>query len=161
MPQFEFGTVFWPQVFWLAVFFIILYFGIVGPTLPKLGKVMADRENKVTGDIAQAEAAKADADQLRADYEAGVAAAQDRARSVVAEARSKANAKVEKRLKDANAKLDAKAKEADAALAEARNKALAEIEAVAADAAATIVDKLTGVRPSDTDAKSAARAALG
>ncbi|MGJ3647268.1 ATPase [Sphingomonas sp. GlSt437] len=161
MPQFEFGTVFWPQVFWLAVFFVVLYFGVVGPTLPKLGRVMAERENKVTGDIAQAEAAKADADALQASHDASVAVAQDKARALVAEARSKANAKVEAKLKDANAKLDAQAKAADAALAQARGKALAEIEAVAADAAATIVDKLTGVRPADNAAQAAARAALG
>ena len=43
MPQFEFGTVFIPQLFWLAVFFVVLYFGIVRLTLPRLGKVMDER----------------------------------------------------------------------------------------------------------------------
>lgn len=160
MPQFDFHHVFWPQIVWLAVFFVILYFGIVSPTLPKLGKVMAERENKVTGDIASAEHAKADADKLAADYEAGVAAAQDKARTVMASARTQANASIEARLKAANTALDAQAAKAEASLDAARVKALGEIENVAADAAATIVEKLTGKRPAEDAAAAAARAAL-
>jgi len=160
MPQFDFHHVFWPQVAWLAVFFVILYFGIVGPTLPKLGKVMAERDDKVTGDIASAENAKAGADKLAADYDAGVAAAQDNARAVITKARSQASAEVESRLKAANATLDEQAAKAAMSLETARTKAMAEIEGVAADAAATIVEKLTGKRPAESAASAAARAAL-
>lgn len=160
MPQFDFTHVFWPQIAWLAVFFAILYFGIVGPTLPKLGKVIGEREGKVMGDIASAETAKAASDQLAADYEAGVATAQDEARGRLVKARADAAASLEARLKDTNAALDAQAQSAEAALAAARANAMAEIEAVASDAAATIVEKLTGTRPVDTAAASAVRSAL-
>lgn len=160
MPQFDFHHVFWPQVAWLAVFFVILYFGIVTPTLPKLGKVIGEREDKVTGDIASAESAKANADQLAAEHEAGVAAAQDRARAMMAAAQTKANAALEARLKAANAVLDEQAAKAAASLDKARAKALGEIEAVAADAAGSIVEKLTGKRPAEADTAAAARAAL-
>jgi F-type H+-transporting ATPase subunit b len=160
MPQFDFHHVFWPQVAWLAVFFVILYFGIVGPTLPKLGKVVTERENKVTGDIASAETAKATADQLAAEHAAGIASAQDKARALTAEARAKASAAVEARLREANAALDAQAAKAEAELAAARTKAMSEIEGVAADAAATIVEKLTGKRPADAAAATAVRSAM-
>ena len=160
MPQFDFTHVFWPQIAWLAVFFAILYFGIVGPTLPKLGKVIGEREGKVMGDIASAETAKAASDQLAADYEAGVATAQDEARGRLVKSRADAAASLEARLKDTNAALDARAQSAEAALAAARANAMAEIESVAADAAATIVEKLTGTRPVDTAAASAVRSAL-
>lgn len=160
MPQFDFTHVFWPQIAWLAVFFAILYFGIVGPTLPKLGKVIGEREGKVMGDIASAEAAKAASDKLAADYDAGVAAAQDEARGRLVKARADAAASLEARLKDTNAALDARAEAAGAALAAARADAMAEIEAVAADAAATIVEKLTGSRPVDATAASAVRSPL-
>ncbi len=160
MPQFDFHHVFWPQVAWLAVFFVILYFGIVTPTLPKLGKVIGEREDKVTGDIASAESAKANADQLAAEHEAGVAAAQDRARATMAAAQTRANAALEARLKAANAVLDEQAVKAAASLDKARAKAMGEIEAVAADAAGSIVEKLTGKRPAEADTTAAARAAL-
>lgn len=160
MPQFDFANVFWPQLIWLAIFFAILYFGIVQATLPKLGRVMDARDNQVAGDIATAERAKADADRLAADYDAGVAAAQESARAQLLAARTSAASAIEGRLAAANRELDAKATAAQAALDETRTSALAEIETVAADAAAAIVEKLTGKRPADADAGAAARAAL-
>ncbi|OQW71413.1 MAG: hypothetical protein B7Y43_08095 [Sphingomonas sp. 28-62-20] len=160
MPQFEFATVFWPQLIWLAIFFAILYFGVVQLTLPKLGKVITAREDQMTGDLASAEKAQAEATQLGLDYDAGVAAAQDAARAQLVAARLSATTAVEGKLAAANAALDEKAATAQAALDAARNKALAEIETVAAEAATAIVEKLTGNRPADADAVSAARAAL-
>ncbi len=160
MPQFDFAHIIWPQLIWLAIFFAILYFGIVQPTLPKLGRVMTARENQMTGDLATAEQAKADADRLAAEYESGVLAAQESARARLAAARASATASIEDKLAKANLALDAKAEAAQASLDAARDSALAEIESVAADAAAAIVEKLTGARPEDGQAVAAARAAL-
>lgn len=160
MPQFEFARVFWPQLIWLAIFFAVLYFGVIQLTLPKLGKVMNAREDQVTGDLATAEQAKAAADGLTADYDAGVAAAQDAARARLAAARSSAAAAVEARLSSAKAAVDARTADAQEALDAARARALAEIESVAGDAASAIVEKLTGARPAEGDAAAAVRAAL-
>lgn len=160
MPQFDFQTVFWPQLVWLAVFFTILYFGIVGPTLPKLGKVVTEREGKITGDIDSAAAAKANADALGADYAAGITAAQDAARARLNQARAESSAAIEAQLSAANARLDADAASAKASLDVARANALAEIESVAGEAAADIVEKLTGARPAAEAVAAATRTAL-
>ena len=160
MPQFDFANVFVSQIAWLALFFAILYFGVVRLTLPKLGKVMQAREDQVTTDLELAEQAKASADRIAAEYDAGVAAAQDAARAKLAETRAKSTAAIEKKLAKANDKLAAQAEAAEADLSAARTRALSEIEAVAADAAADIVEKLTGKRPAGTQAVSAARSAL-
>jgi F-type H+-transporting ATPase subunit b len=161
MPQFDFHHVFWPQVAWLAVFFAVLYFGVVQRTLPRLGRTMTAREDQVNGDIATAEAAKAESDRISADYEAGVAAAQDSARGKLVEAQAKATAALEKKLAASNEVLGAQAAAAQASLDAARGKALGEIEAVASSAAADIVEKLIGKRPAAGVADNAARTALG
>ncbi len=161
MPQFEFSTVFWPQLIWLAIFFVILYFGIVQRTLPKLGRVITARENQMTGDLATAEKAQAEATQLGLDYDASVAAAQEAARAQLNAARVNAATAIEAKLAAANATLDANAAAAQAVLDAARGNALAEIETVAAEAATAIVEKLTGMRPADDDAIAAARMAMG
>ena len=159
MPQFNLAN-FIPQLVWLAIFFAILYFGVIQMTLPKLGRVMTAREDQVTGDLSTAEAAKAEADRMAADYDLGVATAQDAARAKLGEARSAATAALEARLAASNAALNAQAAEAQAGLEAALGKALGQIESVAADAAADIVDKLTGKRPDAGAAASATRAAL-
>ena len=159
MPQFDLAN-FLPQLVWLALFFAILYFGVVRMTLPKLGRVMTARENQVTGDLDTAAAAKAEADRMAADYDRGVAAAQDVARAKLGEARAAATAALEGKLAASKAVLDARAEEAQAGLDAALAKAFGQIETVAADAAADIVEKLTGARPVTGDVSAAARAAL-
>lgn len=160
MPQFEFAN-FLPQMAWLVLAFAILYFVIVRATLPRLGRTIDARHGQVTGDLGVAERAKADADRIQAEYEAGVASAQETARARLSDVRTAAARAQEARLAEANQAIAAKADAADAALAEARGKAVGEIESVAADAAAAIVEKLTGARPAPAEAAKAARAALG
>jgi F-type H+-transporting ATPase subunit b len=154
MPQFELAN-FIPQLAWLAVFFAILYFGIVRLTVPKIGQVIGEREQTVSGDIQTAEAAKAEADRIEADYAASVAAAREQAREAVNAARGRATKAVEQRLAAANAEVETKQAAAQAQLDAARVKALADVEAVAAEAAADIVERLTGARP---DTQTATRA---
>jgi F-type H+-transporting ATPase subunit b len=159
MPQFDLAN-FVPQLVWLAIFFAILYFGIVKLTLPKLGKVMNERETKVGDDIASAERAKHQADEIAQRYEAGIAEAQGNARAAVTAAKAEVARSVEQQLSALAATLTEKQAAADAALAAARGKAMAEIETVAAEAAAEIVERLTGKRPSDAETSAAASKAL-
>jgi F-type H+-transporting ATPase subunit b len=157
MPQFDLAN-FVPQLAWLALFFAILYFGIVRMTLPKLGQVIDQREATVTGDIATAETAKAEADSIRAAYEADIAEAQARAQAAGADAKARAARDAEARLAVVAGELDARTSEAQAAIAAARGNALGEIERIAGDAASDIVERLTGIRP-DAAAVNAAVAA--
>jgi F-type H+-transporting ATPase subunit b len=159
VPQFDLAN-FVPQLVWLAIFFAILYFGIVQMTLPKLGRTMAAREDQVTGDIAAAERAKAEADTTAASYAESIDAAHKAARSSIGEAKAKAAANVEAAVKAGNAALAEQAAAADAKLAVARNKALGEVESVAADAAADIVERLTGTRPDAALVSNAAKSAM-
>ena len=157
MPQFDFANVFWPQLIWLTVIFSVLFFGIVLPTLPKLGRAVDAREEKIKGDIDGAEAAKANADIVVEENETGHAKAQESSRAVVALAKDKAAKSVEKKLAAANEKIEAKLNAAQAELAQARTKAMAEIETIAADSAADIVEKLSGTRPAAAAARAAAK----
>ncbi len=159
MPQFELVN-FAPQFVWLVVAFAILYFGIVKLTLPKLGRTVDARDRQIKDDIAEAERAKAEADRMADAYEAGVATAQDEARARVEAARVKSTDALEQRLSESNAEIAQRSAAAEASLDQARAQAMSHIENVAADAAADIVEKLTGTRPGPEAASEAARAAL-
>lgn len=146
MPQFHLDN-FVPQLVWLAIFFAILYFGIVRLTLPKLAKTLDAREDRISGDLSTAEQAKQEADALSATYAAGIEQAHQSARAAITSAKAEASASVEKTVAAGNAVLAEQAATADASLAMARSRAMDEIESVAADAAADIVERLTGRRP--------------
>ncbi len=159
MPQFDLDN-FVPQLAWLALFFAILYFGIVRLTLPKLGRTITAREDKVAGDLSTAEQAKGEADAMAARYAADIDEAHKAARGAIGDAKAKAALSVEKAVAAANAVLAEKAAAADATLAAARGKAMGEIEGVATDAASAIVERLTGRRPDAALVSNAAKTAL-
>jgi F-type H+-transporting ATPase subunit b len=159
MPQFHLEN-FVPQLAWLAIFFAILYFGIVRLTLPKLGKTLDAREDRIAGDLSTAERAKGEADALSASYAAGIEDAHKTARAAIAEAKARAMASVEKTVAAANSVIAEKAAVADTSLADARSRAMTEIEAVAADAASDIVERLTGRRPDAALVAGAAKTAF-
>jgi F-type H+-transporting ATPase subunit b len=160
MPQFDFGNVFLPQLFWLAVFFVALYFGIVRPTLPKLGRVMDERSGKIDADLAAAHAAKEAADEIGEAYRQDLERHRETVRVTLAEAKTQAALAREKRLAAENARADAHVAEAEARIAAAREQAGNSLRAVASDSARAIVAKLTGAEPAGEEAAAAVDEAL-
>ncbi len=158
MPQFDFAHVFWPQVAWLAVFFAVLYFGVVRLTLPKLGKVMGEREDKISGDLSAAKAAKDAADEVDARYHADMNASREDARKAIAEAKAKAAKASEKSLAKATASAEAELAEAEARIAAAVDAAQGALRDAAAESAQAIVAKLTGGEPKLDAAKASVAA---
>ena len=106
MPQFDPAN-FLPQLAWLAAIFAVLYFVVVRPTLPKVGRVIDEREGVVSADLTAAETAKAEADTIRRRYDDGMATARAGAQASVAEARADSARTVEAQMKDLAGRLDA------------------------------------------------------
>lgn len=159
MPQFHLNN-FIPQLAWLALFFAILYFGIVRATLPKIGRTIAQREDQISDDLAIAEAVKLQADRMTADYAAGIDAAHKVARDAIAGAKAEAASNIEAAVAKSNVVIAERAASAEASLSSARIEALNQIEGIAADAGAHIVERLTGLRPAQAVVADAARAVL-
>ncbi len=158
MPQFLPGD--WlPQLVWLGLIFAVLYFLVVRPTLPKVARVIDEREGRVAGDLDAAEAAKGEADSIRTRYDDGMAAARQAAQAEVGAARDAAARTSEAQLREVGAGIDAKAAAAAAALATARDEARAKLSATAAELAREAVTRLTGIEvdPADVDAALAAQ----
>jgi F-type H+-transporting ATPase subunit b len=160
MPQFDFSNVFWPQLIWLTVIFAVLFFGVVLPTLPKLGRAVDARENKIQGDIEQAEAAKGQADATAAQTAAVDAQARETARATLADAKAKVAASVAKKLSAANDKVEEKLAASQAEIGKASAKAIMQIEAIATENAEAIVGKLSGVKLPASATGAAVKAAL-
>lgn len=160
MPQFDFGNVFVPQLFWLAVFFVVLYFGIVRPTLPKLGRVMDERAGKIDADLAAAQAAKNSADELGESYRRDLDRDRDTSQQAIAEAKAQAALEREKRLADADVRINARVSEAESRIATARAEAGDSLRQVAVETTETLVTKLTGAAPSPAAVAAAVDTAL-
>jgi F-type H+-transporting ATPase subunit b len=144
VPQFD--SAYWlPQLVWLAAIFAVLYFAVVRPTLPKVGRIIDEREGRVSGDLDAAVAAKGEADSIRTRYDAGMSAARDAAQARVAAAQADAAKAAEGRMKALAEVLDGKAAAAAARLDTARNGARASLAATTTELTAEAVMRLTGL----------------
>jgi F-type H+-transporting ATPase subunit b len=149
------------QLLWLAITFGIFYYLVAKVVTPRLGGIIAVREGRISADLAEANRMKIEADAAVAKYEQELAEARAKAQAIAAQARDaeKAKANVERTALEAD--LAKKIAGAEASIAEIKTRALSEVETVAQDTAAEIVEQLTGVSVTKADAASAVKAVKG
>ena len=117
---------FFPMIATIVVF--LLVFAILATVVwPKILGGLEDRQQKIQGDIEQAEQSRAEAEKAKADFEAQLAEARKEAAETIAQAKADAQ-RVADELRAAN----------DAELTQLRTKAMADIESAKSAAVAEI-----------------------
>jgi F-type H+-transporting ATPase subunit b len=143
LPQFDLQW--WPgEIAWFLIIFVAMLVFIRLFAAPRVGGTIDAREDKISGDIADARRLKDEAEALAQAAAAETAQARVAAQRVAAEARAKAQAEVAARLAAEEAKLAEKGAEAEARIAKARDAAMANVAGIARETAGAIVGKLTG-----------------
>ncbi len=157
-PPFD-PTHFPSQILWLAISFGAFYYLMSKMIAPRIGGIIAAREQTIASDLADANRMKGDADAAIAAYEKDLADAKAKAGAIASEARDKAKAKADADRRTAEASLAEKIAAAEADIAAIKAKALAGVGGIAEDAATAIVEQLTGTKVSKTDVAAAVKAA--
>lgn len=161
MPQIsQLAATYASQIFWLLLTFGIVFVVIGLGMVPKIQGTVDQRDKSVTEDLAAAEAARGAADQAEEAWRARENAIRAEAQKVLAEARATAAKATEKTLGEANDRIAKRLIAEESRIADAGKAAMGEIEAVAADAAQTIVSRLSGATVSAGDARDAVKAVL-
>ncbi len=156
LPQLEFQW--WPgEIAWFLIIFVAMLAFIRFFAAPRVGGTIDAREDKISGDIADARRLKDEAEAQAATAAAETAQARAAAQRVAAEARAKAQAEVAVKLAAEEAKLAAKGAEAEARIGKARDAAMTNVASIAGAAAGQIVGKLTGKAATAAELTSAAR----
>ncbi|MES1975087.1 MAG: ATPase [Pseudomonadota bacterium] len=146
MPQLsQIGEIYASQLFWLAIVFALIYFGIGKAMVPKIERTIDDRNGKIGGDLAAAEAARAAAQASEQEYQSGLESARAQALRAVSDAKAKATTTSETMVKAGDAAMAEQLVSATARIGDAKAQALAEIETATVDAVQDIVAKLSGV----------------
>ena len=158
-PPFQKDT-FASQLVSLVIAFVALYLIVSRIALPRVGSVIDERQNKIEGDLADAQKLKDQSDSALKAYENELAAARSRAQAIGAETREKLNAASEAERKTLEQQLSVKLAEAEKTIASTREAAMGNVRGIAADAAAAIVQQLTGVLPDGKSVDSAVEASL-
>jgi F-type H+-transporting ATPase subunit b len=148
------------QLFWLALTFVALYLLMSRIALPQVASILEHRRKHVDDHLAEAQRLKGESEEVIAARESRLAESRTRAQKMADDARAKAAADAESRRKDLDANLAARITEAEKAIAEARSTATTNVHGIAEDAARSIVERLTGISPTDRDVTEAVRDAL-
>ena len=158
LPQFDFAW--WPgQIFWLLIIFTILYLLLSKVFLPRLRGVKDQRAATIATAVetarqvqveaaGQAEIARAEVSQARAESRALATAAKAR---VTEEAKRRADAE--------EAVVNARIAEAETAIGKTRDAAMTNVSSIASDTARAIVERLTGAPATAAEADAAVKGA--
>jgi F-type H+-transporting ATPase subunit b len=158
-PPFQKDT-FASQLVSLLVAFVALYLIVSRIALPRVGSLLDERANTIEGDLAAAQKLKDESDAALKSYESDLAAARSRAQAIGAETREKLNAASEAERKTLEERLSVKLADAEKTIASTREAAMSNVRGIAAEAAAAIVQRLTGLTPDGGSVNSAVDASL-
>lgn len=148
------------QLVWLVLVFGVLYLLMSRIALPRVGAIIDARRQSVEGDVAEAKRLKDSSDAAIESYEKALADARGRAQVVANQAHEKAAAEADVARKELDATLNARMAEAEKTIASRRTAAMANVQDIAVDTAAAIVERLTGNAPGRPDVAKAVAGTL-
>jgi F-type H+-transporting ATPase subunit b len=143
LPQFD--PSWWPgQMVWMLIIFGVMFFLFAKVFVPKVGGTMAEREDRISGDIGEARRLKQEADAQAAAAAADTTQARAAAARLALDAKAKAHAEAAQREALEEARLAETLAKAEAQIIATRDQAMTHVREIAADTAGAIVEKLTG-----------------
>lgn len=159
MPQFN-PEWFASQLFWLLLTFLVLYLLMSRFALPRVAEILQERQEKISDDLAKAEALRTEAREAYDAYEQRLQEARTQAQAVLREASEAAAAEQARRQAEFAREMNTRVAEAETRIAEARTAALGDLEGVAAEIAQAATVKLIGGRIGKAKAEASVKAAM-
>lgn len=153
-------THFASQLFWLALTFAALYFLMSRVTLPRIGRILEERHDRIADDLEEAAKHKADSEAAQAAYEKALAEARAKANSIAGETRNRLSAEQDTNRKSLEADLASKLASAEERIASTKTEALTHVKGIAVDATGAIVSTLIGTSPAQHEVEQAVDGAL-
>ena len=153
-PPFQKDT-FASQLLWITLTFVALYLLMSRVALPRIGSIIEDRKQRIASDFAEAERLKAESDAASMAYEKSLADARGRAQALANETREREAKAAESARKVLDAKLNTQIGEAEKTIAARRSAAMVNVQSIAVDAAAAVVERLIGSAPASREVEAA------
>jgi F-type H+-transporting ATPase subunit b len=156
-PPFETQN-FAPQLVWLALIFGLLYLLMSRIALPRVGAILETREAKISSDLDASREMQAKAQAAAADNERTLRAKREEARGIGRDSQQKIAAAVAAQRASAEKEAADKLRAAEAEITADKERLLADVDTIATEAAASIIQKLTGARVDQATLDAAYRA---
>jgi F-type H+-transporting ATPase subunit b len=145
-PPFD-SSLFSSQIFWFWIAFGALYIVLASAVIPRIAKTLAHRRGTIDSDLKAAAEQTAAAQAARLQAEKASADARAQARKTVEEMRVINEAAAAKAEAEATTSANVKIAAAEASIAASRASAMTSINESIGDLAATIVERVSGSKP--------------
>jgi F-type H+-transporting ATPase subunit b len=139
---------FTPMLIWLSLSFGLLYLLMAKIALPRVESILHTRARKITKDISEANAFRARSEEAAAAHDKTIADAKAKALALAQETQAKLNAETEANRLALEAELNARLATSETQILDMKAAAMGNVEAIGAEAAAAIVQHITG-KPAD------------
>ncbi len=159
MPQLD-PSIFGGQLFWLAVTFVSLFLVLTFVILPRIGKTLSTRQNRLQDDLEAAERLRDQAQAALKAYDEALTAARANAVRLAQEVLAEMQAEMDKQKADIDTRIAAQAAEAEKRLQASRDQAMSNIRSSAADIIGDIVTAVSGQTPDQAATDAALERAL-
>lgn len=143
MPQLD-PTTFANQIFWLVLTLLLIWWVLSRIALPRIGGVLADRQNAISGDLGAAEEFKRKARDAEAAYEKALTEARGEAQGIVAKHKATMQAQVDRAIAQADADIAGRTAESERRIDEIRASSVSDARSVAREVTAEIVQAFGG-----------------
>jgi F-type H+-transporting ATPase subunit b len=153
-PPFDPAT-FSSTLIWLALTFGALYLIMKRVALPRVHDILKNRGDKIRGDLGAAFKMREKANEAAAAYEKTLAEAKAGSQALAQETRTRVKAEQDAKRQALESELNAKLQTAETLIADKKASAMASVGQIANEAAAAIVQHITG-KPADPTAIAAA-----
>jgi F-type H+-transporting ATPase subunit b len=150
---------FTPMLIWLSLSFGLLYLLMSKIALPRVESILNTRAHKIANDIAEANAFRARSKEAAAAHDKTIAGAKAKALVLAQETHARLNAETEVNRLALEAELNAKLAASETQIHAMKAKALGNVAAIASEAAAAIVLRITG-KPAGQEAQEAIARAI-
>jgi F-type H+-transporting ATPase subunit b len=145
MPQLNFANVLTTsQIVWMVIVFAAFYVLLSRWALPQVASVVEARASSIAADLEVARAAKLDSDAAAREVVQATRDANAKAQTQIAEAVAVAKAEAAARLEVSNKRLDEQLAFAESQILATTQAAMGALRQVAADTAASVIERLTG-----------------
>ena len=149
-----------PQLVWLGIAFIALMILTSRLAMPRIARVLEQRETRIRGDLDRAERVKLEADEALSAYQKAMNDARAKAQGDLRQTQAEIAAETAKREAAFAQQLAQRTKAAEDSIAQVKTRALAELRGVGIEVAGRVLNKVAGVNLPPVQVQAAVDAAM-
>ena len=154
MPQLD--PKYWAsQAFWLILVFTLLYFAISKFFIPKIKSNLDNRDNKIKGDIDEANNLKNISEKKQKEYILIIENAKKEVQKIINENKNKLNTEIQNKKKIIGKEIEDEIEKAQLEIKNLKKNSIADISKISEEITLKIIEKISGDKLNESSIKAA------